>query len=82
MKKPLFITLSLITSLSAYAQEASNTPEATPYAYGMHLDIAKIINMTEPAEVCGPVPVQMTYLDSKGETHTLEYIVIGRGCSN
>ncbi|MFL1514232.1 DUF2790 domain-containing protein [Pseudomonas prosekii] len=82
MKKFLFIALSLTASLSAYAQGASITPAATPYAYGMHLDIAKVINITEAADVCGPVPVQMTYKDSHGDTRVLEYSVIGRGCTN
>ncbi|MEN2393728.1 DUF2790 domain-containing protein [Pseudomonas halotolerans] len=82
MKKFLFLALSLTASLSAYAQEASAAPEATPYVYGMHLDIAKVINITEAADVCGPVPVQMQYKDSHGETRVLEYSVIGRGCTN
>ncbi|MBN3968772.1 DUF2790 domain-containing protein [Pseudomonas gregormendelii] len=82
MKKFLFLALSLTASLSAYAQEASVAPKATPYVYGMHLDIAKVINITEAADVCGPVPVQMTYNDSHGDTRVLEYSVIGRGCTN
>ncbi|WP_149086777.1 DUF2790 domain-containing protein [Pseudomonas prosekii] len=82
MKKFLFIALSLTASLSAFAQDTSITPAATPYAYGMHLDIAKVINITEAADVCGPVPVQMTYKDSHGDTRVLEYSVIGRGCTN
>lgn len=82
MKKILFLALSLTASLSAYAQQASAAPEATPYVYGVHLDIAKVINITEAADVCGPVPVQMTYKDSHGDTRVLEYSVIGRGCTN
>ncbi|MHA6140435.1 DUF2790 domain-containing protein [Pseudomonas mohnii] len=34
------------------------------------------------ADVCGPTPVQMTYKDSRGDTRTLEYNVIGAGCTN
>ncbi|TPG84785.1 DUF2790 domain-containing protein [Pseudomonas mandelii] len=82
MKKILFLALSLTASLSAYAQEAVVTPDAVPYAYGMHLDIAKVVNITPAADVCGPTPVQMTYKDSHGDTHILEYSVIGAGCTN
>jgi hypothetical protein len=82
MKKILFLALSLTASLSAYAQEAAVAPEAVPYAYGMHLDVAKVIHITPTADVCGPTPVQMTYRDLHGEIHILEYNVIGSGCTN
>jgi hypothetical protein len=82
MKKILFLALSLTASLSAYAQQAVVAPEAVPYAYGMHLDIAKVVHITPTADVCAATPVQMTYKDSHGETHVLEYSVIGSGCSN
>jgi len=82
MKKILLLALSLTASLSAYARPTVVAPEADPYAYGMHLDIAKVIHITPTADVCGPTPVQMTYRDSHGETHILEYSVIGSGCTN
>ncbi|MGY2258530.1 DUF2790 domain-containing protein [Pseudomonas sp. SDO55104_S430] len=82
MKKILLLALSLTASLSAYAQQAVVAPEAAPYAYGMQLDIAKVIHITPTADVCGPTPVQMTYRDSHGETHVLEYSVTGSGCTN
>lgn len=82
MKKFLFIALSLTASLSVYAQQTSAAPQVTPYVYGMHLDIAHVIDITQAADVCGPVPVQMTYKDSHGDTRILEYSVIGRGCTN
>ncbi|MHC8366872.1 DUF2790 domain-containing protein [Pseudomonas sp. ZT5P21] len=82
MKKILFLALSLAASLSAYAQGVRVALEAVPYVYGMHLDIAKVIDITQVADVCGPVPVQMTYKDSQGDIRILEYSVIGRGCTN
>lgn len=82
MQKILFLALSLTASLSAYAQGPVVAPEAVPYAYDMHLDIAKVINITPAADVCVPTPVQMTYKDSHGDTRTLEYNVIGAGCTN
>lgn len=82
MKKILFLVLSLTASLSAYAQQSTVTPDEVSYAYGMQLDIAKVVSVTPAADVCGPTPVQMTYRDSQGETHILDYSVIGSGCSN
>jgi hypothetical protein len=78
MKKMLF-ALSLIAGLAtqAHAQDG-----AVAYQYGMDLDIAQVINITPAADVCGPTPVEMTYLDSKGVTHILQYSEFGSGCSN
>lgn len=82
MKKFLFLALSLTASLSVHAQPSTVPAQVVSYAYGMHLDIAQVLNITTPADVCGPTPVQMTYRDSQGETHILEYSLIGNGCTN
>ncbi|MBK5511673.1 MULTISPECIES: DUF2790 domain-containing protein [unclassified Pseudomonas] len=78
MKKILF-ALSLIAGLAAQAQAQDG---AVAYQYGMDLDIARVVNITPVADVCGPTPVEMTYLDSKGVTHILQYSEFGTGCSN
>ena len=52
------------------------------YSYAQHLDIAYVISTSEVADVCAVVPVRMTYEDSKGQRHILEYHVMGNGCSN
>jgi hypothetical protein len=52
------------------------------YAYGMKLDIQKVIATSDTGEQCGPVPVQMTYEDSHGQQHVLQYQIMGTGCSN
>lgn len=82
MQKILFLVLSLTASLSAYAQPSAVAPDEVSYAYGMQLDIAKVVSITPTADVCGPTPVQMTYRDSRGETHLLDYSVMGTGCTN
>lgn len=82
MKRIMFLALTLTASVSAYAVEASPTVAVPHYQYGMHLDIAHVVKTTPVANVCGPTPVQMTYSDSHGGTHTLEYDVIGNGCTN
>ncbi|AWM91687.1 DUF2790 domain-containing protein [Pseudomonas sp. 31-12] len=78
MKKMLLV-LSLIAGVSAQAQAQD---AAVAYQYGMNLDIAHVVAITPAADVCGVVPVEMTYLDSKGATHILQYSEFGTGCSN
>jgi len=77
--KKILLVLSLLAGVTAqvHADEA-----AVAYQYGMKLDIAKVVNITPIADVCGVVPVEMTYQDSKGATHILDYSVFGTGCSN
>lgn len=48
----------------------------------MNLDIAKVIHMDSVPDTCGVAPMHMTYEDHKGQRHTLEYSVMGNGCSN
>ncbi|AYF90010.1 MULTISPECIES: DUF2790 domain-containing protein [unclassified Pseudomonas] len=50
------------------------------YHYGMDLDIAQVLSHSEIPNVCKVVPAEMTYVDSEGEHHTLQYKVMGTGC--
>ncbi|MFG6203579.1 DUF2790 domain-containing protein [Pseudomonas retamae] len=75
----ILLTLALLGGLCA---QASATDEVVAYHYGMHLDIAKVLNITPVADVCGVVPVEMSYLDSSGNKHILQYSEFGSGCSN
>jgi hypothetical protein len=59
----------------------SKTPVDT-YTYDMKLDIQKVITVSDIPDQCGPVPAQMTYEDSQGQRHILQYQVMGTGCSN
>lgn len=56
------------------------TVPAERYAYGMRLDIAKVVYVTDTRNVCGPVEATMHYRDSAGELKALEYLVFGGGC--
>ena len=82
MKKILLLALSLTASAAAFAQQAPATPDVVHYTYGMHLDIAHVVNVTPAANVCAPSPVQMTYKDSQGDVHVLKYDVMGESCTN
>jgi hypothetical protein len=58
-----------------------NTPVES-YTYGTKLDVKKVIAVSDIPDECGPVPAQMTYEDSHGQRHILQYQVMGTGCSN
>ncbi|PWB33500.1 DUF2790 domain-containing protein [Pseudomonas sp. SDI] len=85
MKALLALVLGTVCA-SALADEVANTSaEQIPveqYSYSQHLDIAKVISMSEIPNVCEVVPARMTYEDSQGQKHILEYRVMGNGCSN
>ncbi|MFI8646122.1 DUF2790 domain-containing protein [Pseudomonas iridis] len=75
----LFAALNICT-LSARA-EAEVT--AQTYSYGTHLDIQKVISLTQDNSVtCGIVDARMTYLDSAGKTRVLDYSKFADGCND
>jgi len=85
-KLAMFLALGVLGS-QAFAGESQSTaadsklPVET-YTYDTKLDIQKVIKVTDIADECGPVPAQMTYEDSQGQRHILQYQVMGTGCSN
>ena len=82
----IFLALSCIGA-QAFAEESQakvsrdQTPVET-YSYGSKLDVKKVISVTDVPPECGPVSAQMTYEDSQGQRHVLQYQVMGTGCSN
>ena len=77
--KALLLLIAGVFSAAAMADEPQPVEH---YSNSHHLDIAHVISTTEIANVCAVVPVRMTYEDSKGQKHILEYRVMGNGCSN
>ena len=77
--KKILLALALLAGLYAQTHADEN---AVAYRYGIQLDIAKFVSITPVADVCGVVPVEMTYLDSHGGKHVLQYSEFGSGCSN
>lgn len=82
----IFLALSCIGA-QAFAEEShakisANKPPIETYTYGSKLDIKKVISVTDVAPDCGPVPAQMTYEDSQGQRHVMQYQVMGSGCSD
>jgi hypothetical protein len=82
------LLLALATAgTQAFADDSHSTAATgqTPletYTYGTRLDIKRVIEVSEVADECGPVPARMTYEDSQGQRRTIEYQVMGTGCSN
>ncbi|MBI3905485.1 MULTISPECIES: DUF2790 domain-containing protein [Pseudomonas] len=75
------------TGTQAFADDSHSTaatsqPQVETYTYGTRLDIKRVIDVSEIANECGPVPAHMTYEDSQGQRRTIEYQVMGSGCSN
>ncbi|MCG4454489.1 MULTISPECIES: DUF2790 domain-containing protein [unclassified Pseudomonas] len=52
--------------------------QAVDYHYGMSLDIQKVIDITDNSDKVGVVPATITYLDSNGKLHKLNYLELGR----
>lgn len=85
MKALLVLVLGSVCGAAMADDLANNGAEQIPveqYTYSQHLDIAKVISMSEIPNVCEVVPARMTYEDSQGQKHILEYRVMGNGCSN
>ncbi|MVW87132.1 DUF2790 domain-containing protein [Pseudomonas sp. PB101] len=75
----LFAALNICT-LSARA-EADVTPKT--YTYGSHLDIRKVLSMTEDSTPsCGVVNARLTYLDSQSRTQVLDYSKLADHCNS
>jgi len=73
-------------ALVSGAQAADNaaSPAVTEYTYGTKLDIAKVVNVSDSANVdnvCEVVPANMTYIDHQGQRHTVEYRIMSNACS-
>jgi len=66
----LFAALNICT-LSARAEADVS---AKTYSYGTHLDIKKVVSLTQDASnTCGIVDARLTYLDSQSKTQVLDY---------
>jgi septum formation inhibitor MinC len=83
MKALLVLVLGSLcgAAMAGEAKDAEQIP-VEQYSYSQHLDIARVLSMSEVPNVCEVVPARMTYEDSKGQKHILEYRVMGNGCSN
>lgn len=76
-----FVALLPFTVAMAENRATHNSSD-NQYRYGMNLNIARVISITDTAKTCGLVPVTMNYEDDQGERHSLRYnqLNAGPGC--
>jgi len=81
--KTLFALFLAGFATLAMAGETTQSPHSSieHYRYGSKLDIAKVISLSSIPDVCEVVPATMTYEDHQCQRHTVEYQVMGNGCS-
>jgi hypothetical protein len=87
MKASLLFLLMGVSAVSMAGELQEQTAQqqqsgVEQYSYAAKLDVANVKSITDVSSVCGNAPVEMTYLDSKGQQHTVEYLVVGDGCAN
>lgn len=84
MKRTLFSLFAIPLMGAALAANAANAADAAPvvYHYGMQLDVAKVISIEQANDRCEVAPAKMTYADSKGQVHVLEYLRQTEMCSD
>lgn len=65
----------------AHATTVSDST-AVPYHYGMALNVAKVISMTEPDTMeCKVVTAQMTFVDTTGQHRDISYSKLSDACA-
>lgn len=83
MKPCMLPVLGVMMTTQAMATDVPATHLsglAVDYHYGMDLDIARVIALSDIPDECHVVTAEMIYEDSSGEQHTLRYRVMGTGC--
>lgn len=76
MKLRTLLGLSVLLTAAAQAAEPP-----VVYHYGMPLDIARVVNLSEPVtDICDVVQASMVYVDSAGHQHTLNYLKLAQVC--
>ena len=76
MKSLIVLALAGFSTLAAAGEVQDVNASAT------ELDVANVISMDSVPDTCGVAPMHMTYEDHQGQRHTLQYSVMGNGCSN
>lgn len=79
---PLTLAAAFAIVGATWAQTPlSQNPEdvqAVDYHYGMSLDIQKVIHISDNSDKVGVVPATITFLDSNGKLHKVNYLELGR----
>lgn len=79
---PLTLAAAFACAGAAWAQtplgQQAEAVQAVDYHYGMSLDIQKVIHITDNSDKVGVVPATITFLDSNGKLHKVNYLELGR----
>lgn len=79
---PLTLAAAFACAGAAWAQtplgQQAEEVQAVDYHYGMPLDIQKVIHITDNSDKVGVVPATITFLDSNGKLHKVNYLELGR----
>lgn len=70
------------TAFAGLAQANDTTPSnAVPYKYGMPLQVAKVVALTEPATLeCKVITADMKYIDNNGRPEEISYRKLSDAC--
>lgn len=72
---------ALLATGSAFAATQPSSPVIhDKTGFYVHMDVAKVLSITDLNGKCGIVPAQFNYLDHQGREHQLDYQVQGVGC--
>jgi uncharacterized protein YdeI (BOF family) len=86
MKASVLMLLMCVSAVSMADEKLDATAQQQPaveqYTYSMSLDVAKVLSVSQASSGCEAAPVQMSYLDSAGKQHTVQYLEMGTGCAN
>ncbi|ROM94649.1 DUF2790 domain-containing protein [Pseudomonas brassicacearum] len=79
------LTLGLATLLATGSAFAGTSDTSAVIhdrtGFFVHLDVAKVLSMTDISDQCDVTPARLDYLDHQGREHVLDYSVQGR-CTN
>ncbi|MFG6203093.1 DUF2790 domain-containing protein [Pseudomonas retamae] len=78
----LLVAALACTASAGLAQANDTTPSnAAPYKYGMPLQVAKVIALTEPPTLeCKVITADMKYIDNNGRPEQITYRKLSDAC--
>ncbi|MGE7955919.1 DUF2790 domain-containing protein [Pseudomonas sp. NPDC089530] len=72
----------VFTGAVGVAQADTPQVQPVPYHYGMPLNVAKVLSMTEPAtSECKVITAEMTFIDKAGKLEAISYRKLSDACS-
>ncbi|MGE1173145.1 DUF2790 domain-containing protein [Pseudomonas sp. BW7P1] len=81
--RPFLLTTALACTAFVGLAQANDTTttKAVPYAYGMPLNVAKVVSMTEqPTKACKVIDADMKYIDTNGKPEEITYRKVSDAC--